>query len=253
VAMIAACFTVSCKKDQSIQPIPTEPTRHLIKITDPVSPGTPLNFKYDATGRLIENKILNTASKYSYTNNIFHGDFYDHNSYLYCEYQDGKLDNTGKILEATRVIHDPVQPDQKDKDVYSYNAEGYITRWARTYLATGQIQQEDFSYTNGNLSTIVYSLNGQPYRRVEFTYYDNLLNKITLDLEKNIANYISDAFTGKRSKNLMKTKTIYDGQNVKQTDNLYTYEMDAKGFPTKVKLKSLMSNYESEQVYEYDK
>ena len=255
LAIMAACFTVSCKKEQGIQsapPPPPEPARLLVKITDPLSPGTPLNFKYDAAGRLTETQILNSVSKYSYANNIFHGQFFDHNSYLYCDYENGKLDNTGKLLEATRVIHDPVLPDQKDKDVYTYNAEGYITKWTRTYTATGEILSTDFMYTNGNLSTLVNSQNGQPYRRVEYTYYDNLLNKLTLDLEKNIANYITDAFTGKRSKNLMKTKMIYDAQNVKLTDNLYTYEVDAKGYPVKVKLKSQISNYEADQVYEYN-
>ena len=252
-ALLAALlFMVSCKKEKADQPVVESP-RQLVKITYSNDPGSPIGLKYDVKGRLVEYATPYSSSKLAYTNNVFSATFTNQNNFMYYEYQNGKLDNNGRLLEADGTYHQPNQPDTHYKIIFTYNADGYITRLTNTNLASGNVSQDDYTYTNDNLTSDINTYNGQPNYRLDYTYYDDLPNKLAVDVYPEILNFYTDGLTGKRSKNLVKTEQNHTAQNVLQTSYLYTHELDAQGYPVKFTIKGLIQNFENERIYEYNK
>jgi hypothetical protein len=249
-AAMLSFSVISCNKDKDIQPAPV-PARQLTSLSQSGNL-LPLNFSYDNTGRLIEASNAATAHKYVYGNHTLQAAISDANHFIYFEYKDGKLDNAGRLLEATTIYHQPNQPDASSKMEIACNAEGYATQYTSTSLGTGDIIRHDFGYANGNLVSDVTYYNGLQNSRIEYTYYDSLPNKLLVDVEKMITNLYSDGINGKINKNLLKTQTIYNSQNVKTSEYLNTYDLDSRGYPVNMKKTDVLHNFESSRGYSYN-
>ncbi len=245
----------ACKKQElnTPQPQPAELPRELVKITYSNNPANPFALNYDQQGRLISATTVNGGQQFSYQNNTFSATFTDVNNFLYSELKNGKLDNAGRLLEADGIYHQPNQPDNNYKYVFVYDANGSITQMTQTNIGTGLTVKDEYVYTNGNITTDINTANGQANYRIEYTYYDSLPNKLSLDFQEGIVNFFTDGLTGKRSKNLKKTEQVFNAQNVKVLDYLFTYDMDAQGYPVKFTTKYLASNTEGFKTFEYNK
>jgi hypothetical protein len=254
--LTAVIFMAGCKKENMQQPAPPpvpELPRELVKLTYENSPATPYILKYDTKGRLTEYSNIYGSSKFDYTNNVFSATFINQNNFMYAEFHNGTLDNTGRLLEMDGVYHQANQPDSYTKYAFTYNATGYITKLTHTNLTSGNVSQDDYVYTNDNLTSDINTFNGQPNYRLDYTYYDDLPNKLTLDVHPEIINFYTDGLTGKRSKNLMKTEQNHNAQNLLVTSYLYTYDLDPLGYPVKLTLQGLIPNFTTSRTYEYNK
>ena len=191
--------------------------------------------------------------KYAYTNNVFSALFIKQNNIIYAELSNGKLDNNGRLVEADGVYHPPNGPDSHYKYVITYDVNGYISTLVNTNLNTNTVSKDEFVFLDGNMIKDINTVNGQPNYREEYTYYDNLPNKLSFDYLREVGSFFTDGLTGKRSKNLRKTMQNFDAQNVKNIDYSYTYDLDAQGYPLKYRLKNVATNFESEYIMLYNK
>src|SRR5262245_46140948 len=212
IVCLSAAMTIfsACRKDAVIPPAPAPTPRLVTKVSSSATIATDLY--YDGNYRLkgFGNNYYNYT--FNYTNTDFTGIF-SQNNYNYADWKNGKLDAAGRLLEAD-VIYKPQNfPQTIDKAVFTYNAEGYLIRRKQTD-PTNKVYQEDFIYTNGNLTSLVTTVDNQPNYRIEFTYYDSLPNKLNLDISRHWMGFYSDGFSGKRNKNLLKTEINYNALNV---------------------------------------
>ena len=251
VCLAAVLFSSACKKENTII---TESPKQLIKLHATGTPPSQVtNYTYDVKGRLIEQGNFPYTVKYDYANNVFSGTAADLNNYVYYTWSNGKMDNAGRLLEVDCLYTPKNSTPIPSKSIYTYNAEGYLIKMKNTDLLYNDISENDYNYTNGNLTSIVCTYNGQPSYRAEFEYHDNLVNKLTLDIMSNLFPYCTDGLTGKQSKNLVKEKREYNGQNVKQYDNLYQYQLDSDGYQVSLTGHNLLLNTQWGLTYEYNK
>ena len=252
VALSAGIFFTACQKDKDQIPPPVTMPRQVVKYFDTSFPSNNIILKYDAQGRLIE-QVSAYGYKYSYTGNIFGGVFTNQNNYNYFTWTNGTLDSKGRLLSVDGVATPLNGPLTNHKYAFTYNAEGYLVKVTHTNLATNNVSQDDYTYVNGNLVTDLNSFNGQPNYRIEYKYYDNLVNPFTVDIFQTIFGNITDAVTGKRSKNLIKQETVYTPQNVITLDEVYEWKLDNQGYPVYYTGKNLATNYAWAFGFEYDK
>jgi hypothetical protein len=251
--ILVAATVVSCKKENVNQP-PAEFPRQLITIENSGAPAPLRTFSYDAKGRVshIEHPYESTAM--DYTNNVFSMVIHYNTTGNTAKILNGKLDNDGRILEYDGLYQVAGFPDAHFANKLFYNAEGYVVKHTNTNLGTGNTSQDEFIYTKGNLTSDINTFNGQPNYHLEYTYYDSLPNKLNMDIIPTVLQFMTDGLTGKRSVNLVKRITNYhEPQHVIVTDYLYEYVLDAQGYPVKYKIKSLLQNFESEYVLNYNK
>ena len=250
VFLAAGIFISACSKEKTIAP---EMPRQLVKMYPPAYPASAINFKYDTKGRLIEQGIDFPVAVFDYTNNIFSATIVDQNKYVYYKWSNGQIDNAGRILQLDGLYTPKNAPARDTKLIFMYNADGYIVKQTFTEPATNYEGVDTYTYSNGNLIAIHNLINGQLNYRIEFEYYDNLPNKLTLDLNKDILGYVTDGLTGKRSKNLVKAKRVFSPQNVKTLDNEFQYQLDSQGYPVKYSGVNLVNSQTWEMSFTYNK
>ena len=254
ILLAAVIFVTACEKEKMIAPQPAPETpRQLVKMSYPGIPTGVNNFKYDAKGRLIEQGADFPVAIFDYTNNIFSAMIFDHTKYQYDKWSNGKIDNAGRIIQFDGLYTPKNGPAKDRKYTFTYNADGYVVKQTFTEPATNYESVDIFTYSNNNLIAIHSSVNGQPAYRIEYDYYDNLPNKLSLDLNHDILGHVTDGLTGKRSKNLVKTRKIFSTQNVNTLHVEYQFQLDSQGYPLKYKSLSVLNNQPLEMDFTYNK
>ena len=250
VFLAAGIFISACSKEKMIAP---ETPRQLVKMYPPGYPASATNFKYDAKGRLIEQGMDFPVAVFDYTNNIFSATIVDQNKYVYYKWANGQIDNAGRILQFDGLYTPKNGPASDRKYSFTYNADGYLVKQTFTNLATNYEGVDTYIYSNGNLTAIHNSVNGQLNYRIEYDYYDNLPNKLSLDLNHDILGFVTDGLTGKRSKNLVKTKKVFSPQNVKTFHIEYQHQLDSQGYPLTYSVANVLNNIPVEMNFAYNK
>jgi len=249
--MMLGLIMASCSKEKTTAP-PVEIPKRLVRYSSFGGVGKS-DYIYNQDGRLAEIVMNSVTHKFFYQPGQFTFQFLDQNgTHLYYDFQDGKLDAEGRLTGIKAIYKQNGLPDGITQYTLTYNADGQIEHLSGVSQSTGDTYEYKYSYVNGNLTELISNVNGALNYREEFTYYD-LPNKIELDMFDDIFVTESDRVTGKRSKQLRKTKRIYDHNNVVSLDYLYAYDMDADGFPVKQTLKNMKTNFESIYTYEYNK
>ncbi|HMK24756.1 MAG TPA: DUF4595 domain-containing protein [Chitinophagaceae bacterium] len=253
VFVAAGIFFSACRKENAVITATAAPKK-LMKSYSTAVPAQATNYTYDSKGRLIEQGSFPRTAKFDYTNNVFSGTTADLNNYVYYTWSNGQLDNAGRLLQVD-VLYTPKNGTPITfKYVFTYNPEGYLIKMKNTDLVYNDVFESDYNYTNGNLTSIVGIYNGQPSYRAEFDYYDNLVNKFTVDITWDLFSCYTDGLTGKLSKNLVKEKREYNGQNVIQSDNQFQYQLDSEGYPVSFTAQNLLiANYQWGITFEYNK
>lgn len=216
--LMAVLLFSACKKnDNRTQQQQLGTNCKIISTQEDSDPAT--TYSYDASGNIIK-----VANLYGYGNGTF---TYQTSSVTFNNSGDGTTQSFN-IDASGRITADKYYS-------YKYNSDGYLIERAYSpYLAS---ESFELSYTDGNLTSVV--IDG--FETVTITYYtdqavqnllgyENALQSHLIFNESTYSNF-NIAFTGKSSKNLVKSitkKRSIDG--AEQTFNdTYVYKKDADG------------------------
>ncbi len=180
---------------------------------------TTLSFKYDEKGRLVgEVDKKNNADYYS-SSIAYEASKYIKTS-VYVS-SGNKMVSTGMLNErglATSVIYKCSIDEDSGTDVYEYNSEGFCIHRVMTYK-DGDKNEHTYTIGGGNVLEDKESFQNNLDYWI-YTYYTDKANTIGIE-------NMGVSFSGKQSKNLVKSKTN-GGHTV-----TYTYEFDSKNRVTK--------------------
>lgn len=246
--LIAGTLFSSCKKN-----LVTEAPKRLVKFFNSSVPAEATTFKYDTQGRLIDETSPYAGYKFAYTNNVFSGSYTDQNNNTPYVYSNGKLDKNGRLLQVDGLYTPQNGPSSSHKYVFTYDANGYLIKTTQTDITDNIVSEDTYTYNNGDLVSDINTYNGQPNYTMEYEYFDNLSNKLSMDINQTVFGFFSDGLTGKRSKDLLKEERSYDIQNVKQLDYIFQYKLDNDGFPVSYTAQNLVNNAQWGRGFEYNK
>ncbi|MEO6613867.1 MAG: DUF4595 domain-containing protein [Chitinophagaceae bacterium] len=252
--VLASLFFASCKKENTVgNPVVEPKAKQLVSIEFSNAAGNPLNFLYDAKGRVSSSGNSYFSLQYDYSGNVFHSIYTSLTTNSVFELKNGMMDAQGRLLDADAVSKEPGQPESYYKYHFTYDAEGHLLQFSNTSLTTGGVSQDDNTWSNGDLITTVNTYNGQPQYRLDYTYYDSLPNKLNLAILPQVLQFYTDGITGKRSAHLLKTETNFkEPQHTKKTEYFYDYDLDEQGYPVKYRMKSLMQNLTLERFLKFN-
>jgi YD repeat-containing protein len=209
-------FLFSCKKNHD--DVPAGPAAGDIKVKTYTGDYGTYAYSYDSKGRLVLlTRPDGSKSEFDYSNpgKII-------NKYYFA---DGNLEGTGEIdLNADGLMIKRVYSDgAPNVGTFDYDANKNIIK--KSYTVGGNTTVQDFFYTNGNLDSIRYNLNGNLQYATVFTYYTNKANVLNKDV-------YGKGYEGNEGKYLLKTE---DTRYADGTHSIgeHSYDFDTKGRVTK--------------------
>lgn len=245
----AAIINTACKKDQPFQ----NAAPKLVKMYPTNAPADPMILNYDAQGRLIEQSTSLLDYKFSYQKNQFSGSESDVNNGQYFSYSNGQLDFAGRLIQMDGTYTPNNGPVEQLKYSFDYDPSGHIMKLKWTNLTTGNVSEYDYTYAKENIVSVATFINSQLNYTLQFDYFDNLTNKVSLDVERTVFGFLTDKLTGKRSTNLVKEMKVVDNLNIVTTDYTYDYQLDANAYPVVRNTTNKLANTQWSTSYEYSK
>ncbi|TCD12546.1 hypothetical protein EZ449_00405 [Pedobacter frigidisoli] len=235
VAAVAAFSIVSCKKDQTEDPIIVAPDCKVTKIEyyDDNKLEETDNITYDANGKI--SKIVEDKYALNFT--------YSADKISSVNSDNEKVEVTllnGRAIKSTQV-------GGSAYDEYTYNADGYLS--GVKYYNGGLKDTYVLSYTNNNLTNITMT-NGSYTDTYIFEYNSDLsstnLFRINLIINQVINDFIPVEFLGKSSKNniskVTSTTNYTSGGASYKTEGIITYTY-VKDVDSKVTSATLVEAY----------
>jgi YD repeat-containing protein len=215
---------ISCSKNNGTTPDePTPPPAGSIKIKTFTGDNGTTTFTHDSQGRLATRLYPNGGKEeydYSTPNKIIKKYYFP----------DGSLDGTGDLdLNAAGLVIKGVYSDGgPNLYTYEYDAEKNLVKMA--IEANGNATIVDYFYTNGNLDSSRYKLNGNHHSTTHYTYYTDKADLLNNDV-------YGQGYEGYFGKYLLKKEqTHYADGDQKAWD--YSYEFDSKGRVSKRTIKN---------------
>ena len=250
--MLLAGFTItSCAKEKN--PVINEEAKKLVKFYNADDLTNVMDLTYDNEGRLISQAGTFTSVEFIYSNGGLSGSA-KQNGVVYFTFSNGKLDNAGRLTQVD-ALYEPPNNAPKTQYIwsYEYNTDGYLTKFTRNNTTNNSVSVENLTYQNGNLVKNENLFNGLPNYTTLYEYYDNVENKLKIDIAPALNNLYTDELTGKRSHNLVKSEKNYDAQNVMNIDRHYDYLLDNDGFPVSINITNALNNSHWNRTLVYDK
>ncbi len=234
VSLVAILAIASCKKEINWNAFP-DPNGNGCKLaslkTDLGTLGEfSINYKYDASGKLVSATSDGETMVYTYSATKITGTL-----------ESGE--KTELTLSNGRAVSGYMSdffPGVSATRTYTYNADGYLTV-IKSYLGNNLNSTAELSYTGGNLTQtkVTYTTDGS----VETTTYEYsgevAVNAYELvDPLSAFVDYIPGNYFGKASKNVLK-KSVTSSSNMASVDTEeYTYAFDGKGNATSIVIKN---------------
>lgn len=165
-------------------------------------------------------------------------------------FSDGSVGNTFKttLNDKGYVLKFAQEGSAAYTNTFTYDTEGFMKTAAYVYSDAKLNSNSTYSYANGNLMQIKNVTGNVTNYTVDYTYYEDKLNKADL-----IANQNQPDMYGRISKNLTKTiKYTYADKKTELTE--YTYVQNKNGFVTSLVAKSTAKDGKSTtqtNKYEY--
>ncbi|RYU96353.1 DUF4595 domain-containing protein [Emticicia agri] len=142
-------------------------------------------------------------------------------------FSDGGIGNTFRttLNEKGYVLKFVQEGTAGYTNTFTYDTEGFLKTASYVFANDAKLNSNStYSYTNGNLTQVKNMTGTVVNYVVDYTYYEDKLNKADL-----IGNQNQPDMYGRISKNLVKTiKYTYADKNTELSE--YTYELNSNGF-----------------------
>lgn len=211
----ATCLLISCSKNNNDSPGNPNPPAGSIKIKTYSSDAGTSNYTYDSKGRLLLRVYANGAkSEFDYSNpNKIMQKYY---------FPNGTLEGTAEMdLNAAGLVVKKVYSDG-GPNLYTiqYDADKNVIKEVNT--SNGDETVTDYFYTNGNLDSLRYKLNGNHHYTAIFTHYTDKADVLNSDAS-------GEGHDGYYGKYLLKKEETRFADGSPGGVWEYTYEFDANG------------------------
>ena len=132
---------------------------------------------------------------------------------------------------------------------YVYDNAGNLV--SRTYVRSdGMTYAYLNTWTNGDITSIAWTLNNNPYLVLYYEYDLNLENKLKLD-EENFEAAVN-SFVGNANQHLPKRRyTIFANDPTIVQEYTYAYSLDSEGFPDTLTIDGVSTVYHDVVTYHY--
>ena len=228
-------------------------------------------FRYDEQGRLsniVSDYVSSEGTTIVHSLDITYGDgtvvydvVYSDNGVVTPEKDKGTatLDAEGRVVSG---IYEYTYNDKGDELIegsftydLSYDADGYLVKTVSSENGESRI-----TWSGGNPVQVWWGTTGDGKDMIDYASYGDVLNQANLDLNwlcalssegwdfatgdsSKIFNLLG--LVGKRSTHMAKSLSTYNGAGL--TEQVYAYELDADGLPTKIT--STTTDYGSSKKY----
>ena len=252
---IIAITILSCKKDNTEEPVLTDPVAEgstiiagakkclLTKLTH--DDGDYETFEYDSKSRPVKENYFSKGAadgyqKITYNGNDITQEYYDKNNVKDDEIYTFKLGSNGYISSATNVytsLNGGFKYTDTENSTLTYNTEGYLTKLVSTdvgtsnkpgYVSTTETNSYTYTYSNGNLLSME-EVDGPNTYTSKYEYYTDKKNNLPSGGDDEILNFL----LGKLSTNLVKKITSTYGSNSNSSTDNYTYTFNSDGLVSK--------------------
>lgn len=209
---------------------------------------SPVDFSCDKTARIIRQSFGDIEMLISYENGriakVMRADgkgLVENYSYksatelvITRNFSDGSIGNTFKttLNDKGYVLKFVQEGSAGYTNTFTYDADGFLKTANYVYASDAKLNSNStYTYANGNLIQVKNSSGNILNYTIDYTYYEDKLNKADL-----IANQNQPDMYGRISKNLVKTiKYTYADKKTELSE--YTYEQNTNGFVKSLKEK----------------
>ncbi len=247
VLLTATTFFASCKKDNSPAPSANK-SKKLVRLDDDSQPGNPVNFTYDAQGRLINTE--DSADKTTLTYNGSTVNFVDFLKTENRNYRVGTftLNGNGQAATYNYTQYDTPISSFTRNYTFEYDVNGHLIK-TLTQFSGGSTTETDLDYTNENYTSITYKTNGLMNCTWKYTYSSDE-DRTGLFLPFPV---YANTIGGKLNKNLVVKSEQYNPSNIKTFEIQYENTLDADGYLVKQVMHYITTNKTFSYTYTYDK
>ena len=228
-ALVILVILASCKKDRSENPTQTAGK----KLTAVTYSGIFDNatIQYDNAGRIV--KVENDQAIFTYEfngNTVLFKNFRKTENRYVAEVT-GTLDNKGRMTSGTGSYSYDANHPYTSQLSFEYDPSGYLSKETMNN-SNGQTYVYEYTTSNGDVTTIKSSLNGQLQFTAEYEYFSDKPDKTNLEYNK--FEWYTNGLFGKTNQHLLKS-----GMGKQATANnpswTYTnsYDLDTDGYPVK--------------------
>lgn len=228
-ALVILVILASCKKDRLENPAQTSGK----KLTAVTYSGTFSNssIQYDNTGRVV--KVENDYSRVTYEfngNTVLYKNF-EKSENRYVGEVTGTLDNKGRMTSGTGSYSYDINHPYTSQLSFEYDASGYLSKETMNN-SNGQTYVYEYTTSDGDVTTIKSSLNGQLQFIEDYEYFSDKPDKTNLEYNK--FDWYTNGLFGKTNQHLLKSGMgkLPNANNPSWT-NTYSYEMDTDGYQVK--------------------
>ncbi len=244
-AIVCLSYLSACNKDDNNQ---NNGTKLLISYTSSLYLDT-INYSYNSSNELIQTEDLEDRSTITINGNQLH----------YIEYRKTEsrqvadatftLDAAGNVVTGQGSFSYSISSPYTTQFTFTYDASGNMIN--RTDARSGGMTYSyDFTWSNGDMVSQIWKLNGALYATNNFIYYTDKDDKNQI----NGYNFLSatNSFTGNSSRHLFKNISTIFAPGTTVTDEYgYAYTLDADGYPTTATITGITIPSTDIAVYHY--
>ncbi|HMK24749.1 MAG TPA: DUF4595 domain-containing protein [Chitinophagaceae bacterium] len=242
IVLSAVVMLASCKKEKSVQPNPVNGNKKLVKFTEPANNFEEI-FEYDAAGRVTKaDEVHDDLHTFTYGVNTFTMKAIrkSDNNRVVADLS-GTLDAKGRMVTVTGIQQYSQNNPQTVLFNYEYNADGYLVKLTKDFSTNADLKYE-FSYTNGDLMEAKYFENGVYMHSIIYEYYLDKPEKTELTPHCTLSPQVTK-LEGKPNAHLIKNAKLVYANNVQGWSDVFSYDLDAEGYPVKRVISNAFSTW----------
>jgi hypothetical protein len=159
------------------------------------------------------------------------------------------LNAEGNVISGVIAFTDNINDPYTSNIAYEYNNNGFMVK--RTDVrSNGNTYTSDLIWTNGDLTSIIWTKNGSPYVTDFFEYNTGTADK--LGITQDLFYMPMNDFVGKVNKHLPKRSyTLVAPSTTPATDYTYTFDLNSDGYPSTLTLDNTVNSYHEVISYHY--
>lgn len=244
--LTALLFLAACKKDKTVDPI--DKTKLLKSITSSRYNDT-TSFAYNSSGQMIQTEGSEDRSTISVSGNQLHFVEFRKTENRETANATFTLNAQGNVVSGQGSFSYNLSAPYTAQYAFAYDGAGNLISRTET-RNNGDVWLREFTWTNGDITTIKWIFNGALYLTINMEYYTDKEDKIQLDWDKFLTG--TNSFFGNSNQHLIKhTETIFAPGSTVTQEYEFAYNLDTDGYPSTATVTGITSPSTNILTYYY--